>query len=87
VPLDPLILPQLDAWRLKDEPAGSLSKAEKTAERRMQKQKRKMNEGKLVEKRHQMDKVKVCNRHRLFLFSLCSSLSRSSTRSNVIRIY
>ena len=87
MPLDPLIPPQLDAWRLKDQRAVSLSKAEKTAERRIQKQKRKVNEGKLVEKRHQMDKVKVWTRHRLFLFFLCSSLSRSSMRSNAIRIY
>ncbi|KAF8484763.1 P-loop containing nucleoside triphosphate hydrolase protein [Russula ochroleuca] len=44
-----------------DAPAGSLTKAQKTAERRQQKQKRKVNEGKLVEKRHQMDKAKVAD--------------------------
>lgn len=57
--LDTLIQSQLDAWRYKDERAGSSSKAQKTAERRQLKQKRKMNEGKLAEKRHQMDKAKV----------------------------
>ena len=49
----------LDAWPEKDAQTNSLSKAQKTAERRQQKQKRKLNEGKLVEKRHQMDKAKV----------------------------
>jgi hypothetical protein len=48
-----------DACPKKDAHTGSLSKAQKTAERRQQKQKRKLNEGKLVEKRHQMDKAKV----------------------------
>jgi hypothetical protein len=50
---------QLDAWRSKNQHAGPSTKAQRTAERRQQKQKRKMNEGKLVEKRHQMDKTKV----------------------------
>ncbi|KAI9508946.1 SNF2 family N-terminal domain-containing protein [Russula earlei] len=43
------------------ERADTLTKAQKTAERRRQKQNRKMNEGKLVEKRHQMDKAKVAD--------------------------
>ncbi|KAI0304101.1 SNF2 family N-terminal domain-containing protein [Russula brevipes] len=41
--------------------AGPSTKAQITAERRQQKQKRKINEGKLAEKRHQMDKAKVAD--------------------------
>ncbi|KAI9448032.1 SNF2 family N-terminal domain-containing protein [Lactarius indigo] len=44
-----------------DDHPGTSSKAQKTAERRQQKQKRKDNEGKLVEKRHEMDKAKVAD--------------------------
>ncbi|KAN0132684.1 SNF2 family N-terminal domain containing protein [Lactarius tabidus] len=44
-----------------DEQPGTSSKAQKTAERRQQKLKRKDNEGKLVEKRHEMDKAKVAD--------------------------
>ncbi|KAH9179701.1 SNF2 family N-terminal domain-containing protein [Lactarius sanguifluus] len=44
-----------------DDHPGPSSKAQKTAERRQQKQKRKDNEGKLVEKRHEMDKAKVAD--------------------------
>ncbi|KAF8266870.1 SNF2 family DNA-dependent ATPase [Lactarius quietus] len=44
-----------------NEQPGPSSKAQKTAERRQQKQKRKDNEGKLVEKRHEMDKAKVAD--------------------------
>ena len=53
------VLSHRDAWRQKDAQKGPSTKAQKTAERRQQKQKRKLNEGKLVEKRHQMDKAKV----------------------------
>ncbi|KAH9045404.1 P-loop containing nucleoside triphosphate hydrolase protein [Lactarius pseudohatsudake] len=44
-----------------DDHPGPSSKAQKTAERRQQKLKRKDNEGKLVEKRHEMDKAKVAD--------------------------
>ncbi|KAH8999110.1 P-loop containing nucleoside triphosphate hydrolase protein [Lactarius akahatsu] len=44
-----------------DDHPGPSSKAQKTAERRQQKQKRKDNEGKLVEKRQEMDKAKVAD--------------------------
>jgi hypothetical protein len=54
-----LVQSHLDAWPKKDTQQGTSTKAQKTAERRQQKQKRKLNEGKLVEKRHQMDKAKV----------------------------
>ena len=57
--LDTLIQSRIDAWRSKNQGAGPLTKAQRTAERRQQKQKRKMNEGRLVEKRHQMDKARV----------------------------
>ena len=57
--LDTLIQSRIDAWRPKNQDTGPLTKAQRTAERRQQKQKRKMNEGRLVEKRHQMDKARV----------------------------
>jgi len=61
VPFYSRIQSRLDAWRSQDGRAGPSTKAQITAERRQQKQKRKINEGKLAEKRHQMDKAKVAD--------------------------
>ena len=55
-----LVQSQLDTRHAKkNDLPGPSSKAQKTAERRQQKQKRKDNEGKLVEKRQEMDRAKV----------------------------